>query len=87
MAELRSTGSFQPFACVVGDADRAGSIIDRIREQIKKAPLRKQRFDLNEAINEVIALARNVIIQNGVSVQTRLGDGLLSVHGDRVQLQ
>jgi hypothetical protein len=34
------------------------SAIDRIRDQIKKAPPRKERFDLNEAINEVILLGR-----------------------------
>jgi hypothetical protein len=38
----------------VNDADRAGAIIDRIRDHIKKAPPRKDRFDVNEAINEVI---------------------------------
>ncbi len=35
----------------------------------------------------MIGLARNVIIRNGVSVQARLADGLIFVHGDRVQLQ
>jgi signal transduction histidine kinase len=70
----------------VDDTDRAGDIIDRIREHIKKAPTRKDHFDLNAAINEVIAFARSVIIRNGVSVQTRLADGL-SVQGDRVELQ
>ena len=77
----------EALSCVVGDADRAGEIIDRIREQIKKAPPRKERFDLNAAINEVIVLARSVTIRNGVSVQTRLAEGLLPVLGDRVQLQ
>jgi PAS domain S-box-containing protein len=43
----------EALSCVVGDADRAGNIIDRIREHIKKAPPRKERFDLNAAINEV----------------------------------
>jgi signal transduction histidine kinase len=54
---------------------------------IKKAPPRKHRFDLNEAINEVIVLARSAIAKNGVSVQTRLTEGLPPVEGDRVQLQ
>ena len=71
----------------MGDADRAGDIIDRIRDHIKKAPPRKDRFDLNEAINEVIVLARSAITKNGVSVQTRLTEGLFPVQGDRVQLQ
>jgi signal transduction histidine kinase len=73
--------------CVVGDVDRAGQIIARIREQIKKAPPRKERCDLNAAINEMIGLARSITIRDGVSVQTRLADGLLPVQGDHVQLQ
>jgi PAS domain S-box-containing protein len=77
----------EALGCIVSDVDRAGNIIDRIRDHIKKAPPRKARFDLNEAIDEVIVLARNAIIRNDVSVQTRLADGLLPVHGDRVQLQ
>src|ERR1700741_2762023 len=77
----------EALGCVVGDADRAGLIVDRIRDHIKKAPPRKHRFDLNEAINEVIVLARSAIAENGVSVQTRLTEGLAPVEGDRVQLQ
>jgi PAS domain S-box-containing protein len=72
---------------VVNDTNRAGDIIDRIREHIKKAPPRKGRFDLNAAINEVIVLAHSAIIKNGVSVETSLADGLLAVQGDRVQVQ
>jgi PAS domain S-box-containing protein len=73
--------------CIVNDADRAGDIIDRIRDQIKKAPPQKRRFDLNEAVNEVIVLARGEITKNGVSVDTHLTEGALPVEGDRVQLQ
>ncbi len=77
----------EALGCLVGDADRAGVIVDRIRDHIKKAPPRKHRFDLNEAINEVIVLAQSAIAENGVSVQTRLAEGLAPVEGDRVQLQ
>jgi C4-dicarboxylate-specific signal transduction histidine kinase len=58
--------------CIVGDADRAGQISDRIRDHMKKVPPRKDRFDLNEAINEVIVLARGEISKNGVSLDTHL---------------
>jgi signal transduction histidine kinase len=71
----------------VGDADRAGDIIDRIRDHIRKAPPRKARFDLNNAIDEVIVLGRNAIAKNGVVVQTRLAEGLHAVQGDRIQVQ
>jgi C4-dicarboxylate-specific signal transduction histidine kinase len=77
----------EALGCVVGDADRAGDIIGRIRDHIKKAPPRKLLFDLNEAINEVLLLVRSAITKNGVSVQTRFAARLSPVHGDRVQLQ
>jgi C4-dicarboxylate-specific signal transduction histidine kinase len=73
--------------CVVDDADRAKDIIDRIRDHITKAPPRKDRFDLNKAINDVIALARSAIIENAVMVHIRLAEGVASVRGDRVQVQ
>jgi PAS domain S-box-containing protein len=75
------------FDCVVRDADRARDIVGRMRDHIKKAPPRKERFDLNAAINEMLVLAQSVTHKNGVSVQTRLADGLLPVLGDRIQLQ
>ncbi|OSJ26540.1 hypothetical protein BSZ19_35315 [Bradyrhizobium japonicum] len=77
----------EALGCIVADADRAGGIIDRIRDQIKKAPPRNDRFDLNQAIEEVIGLAQSMITENGVSVETRLASGMGPVHGDRVQLQ
>jgi signal transduction histidine kinase len=44
-------------------------------------------FDLNEAIDEVIVMVRNAIDRNRVSIRTRLAEGMISVRGDRVQLQ
>jgi PAS domain S-box-containing protein len=77
----------EALGCVVDDADRAGNIVDRIRAHIKKSPPKNDRFDLNEAINEVVALARSAITKNGALVQAFLTEGALPVEGDRVQLQ
>jgi PAS domain S-box-containing protein len=77
----------EALAGVVGDADRAGEIIDRVRDHIRKAPPRKALFDLNQAIDEVTILGRSAITKNGISVQTLLAEGLFPVQGDRVQLQ
>jgi signal transduction histidine kinase len=77
----------EALGCVVRDADRARDIVGRMRDHIKKAPPRKECFDLNAAINEVLVLAQSVTHRNKVSVQTRLADGLLQVMGDRIQLQ
>jgi signal transduction histidine kinase len=73
--------------CVVRDADRARDIVRRMRDHVKKAPPRKEHFDLNAAINEVLVLAQSVTHRNRVSAQPRLADGLLPVLGDRIQLQ
>jgi PAS domain S-box-containing protein len=82
MAEVR-----EALACIVRDADRGKDIVDRIRAHIRKAPPRHDRFEINEAIEEVIEMVRAPIEKNRVSVRTRLAAGLTSVYGDRVQLQ
>ncbi len=88
MQPPRLSEAGEALGCVVGDIDRAGDIIDRVRDHIRKAPLRKGQFDLNAAINEVVVLSRSAIIsKNGVSVRTRLSAGLFPIHGDRIQLQ
>ena len=61
--------------------------MDRIRALIKKAPPRKDRLEINEAIREVIELTRSEAEKNSVSVQTQLAEGLPLIQGDRVQLQ
>jgi C4-dicarboxylate-specific signal transduction histidine kinase len=82
MAEVR-----EALACIVRDADRGKDIVDRIRAHIKKAPPRHDRFDINEAIGEVIEMVRAPIEKNRVSVRTHLAAGSISVWGDHVQLQ
>jgi signal transduction histidine kinase len=77
----------EALACVVRDADRAKDIVGRIRDHIKKAPPRRELFDLNEAASEVIAMVRSAIAQNRVSVRTRLAGEPVPVQGDRVQVQ
>ena len=73
--------------CVVNDTERAGDVIGRIRDQIKKSPPRKERVDVNAAISEIIALTHTEAAKNGISIQTSFAEGLCSIQGDRVQLQ
>jgi PAS domain S-box-containing protein len=77
----------QALACIVRDGSRAGDVIGRIRELIKKAPPRKDRLEINAAILEVIELTHSEAMKNGVSVKTELALGLPLIRGDRVQLQ
>jgi len=72
---------------IVADGKRAGDIVHRIRALIKKAPPPKSRFDLNEAVLDVIALVRSEALRNGISLQTQLAEGLPEIEGERIQLQ
>jgi PAS domain S-box-containing protein len=72
---------------IVTDGRRAGDVIGRIRAMIAKAPPRKIRLDINNVIQEVIALARSEIHRNGVALRTQLASDMQLVKGDRVQLQ
>jgi C4-dicarboxylate-specific signal transduction histidine kinase len=50
----------EALGCVVRDADRARDIVGRMRDHMRKAPPRKERFDLNAALSEVLVLAQSV---------------------------
>jgi len=72
---------------IVRNAARAGDVVQRIRNLVKKAPLRDDRVDINAAIREVVELTRSEAMKNGVLVRTELADSVPPVRGDRVELQ
>jgi PAS domain S-box-containing protein len=72
---------------IVKEGNRAGEVVGRIRALIKKAPTRKDAVAINDAILEVVAIARTEAANNGVSLRTQLVQGLPAIQGDRVQLQ
>jgi C4-dicarboxylate-specific signal transduction histidine kinase len=77
----------QALARIVRDGRRAGEVIAHIRALVKKAPPRRDRLAINEAIREVVSLTQAEMQRNRVGLQTGLADGLPLVPGDRVQLQ
>ena len=72
---------------VVAEGHRAGEIIARIRALAKKAPPRKDWLDINETIQEVIALAHSEVQRSGVALETHLPDAVPLILADRIQLQ
>jgi C4-dicarboxylate-specific signal transduction histidine kinase len=72
---------------VVKAGIRAGDVIDRIRALVKKAPKRKDRVDINEAVLEIVELTGREMAKNTISVQMQLAENLPAIPGDRVQLQ
>ena len=75
------------FALIVRDGSRAGAVVGRIRNLIKKEAVGDVSVEVNAAIREVIELTRTEAAKNGVFVQTKLAEGLPLVSGDRVELQ
>ena len=71
----------------MAEVDRAGDIIHRIRDHIKKAPPKMERFDVNEAIRNAIVLTRGEVVKIGASIQTQLAEPLPFFRGDRVNIQ
>jgi PAS domain S-box-containing protein len=74
-------------ARIVKDGHRAGEVIDRVRALVKKTPSRRDLWEVNGAIREMLELTRGEVAKNHILVQTELADDLPPVEGDRVQLQ
>jgi C4-dicarboxylate-specific signal transduction histidine kinase len=72
---------------MIGSARRASDVIAGIRALSKKSGLETAQLDINEAIDDVIALIRREINVHGVSLRLDLGTSLPPVDGDRIQLQ
>jgi PAS domain S-box-containing protein len=72
---------------IVADGTRASAVIARIRAFIKKAPAERKELDINDVIQEVLALARRELSENRVLLELQLTNALPLVLVDRVQLQ
>jgi C4-dicarboxylate-specific signal transduction histidine kinase len=68
-------------------ATRASEVIVRIRSLINKATPEKARVQVNETIEEAVALADGQASRNNVSLVMELTQDLPVVLGDRIQLQ
>ena len=66
---------------------RAAEVITRIRALLKKKTPAMGRVDVNEVIQEVLALVPGELEKHRISARTELHPNLTSVLGDRIQLQ
>src|ERR1700685_549257 len=72
---------------IISDGRRTADIVSRIRDFSKNAKARKEGLEINEAILEIMVLARAPMSEHRVLVKTELSEGLPHILGDRVQLQ
>jgi signal transduction histidine kinase len=72
---------------IIRDGKRASEVIARIRALLKRTATNRLPLDINEVIQETMALAQNEARRRRVSLRTDFAANLPSVLGDRVQLQ
>jgi two-component system, LuxR family, sensor kinase FixL len=72
---------------IVADDKRAGEVIDRLRVLIKRREFQPQPLEANQLIRDVLQLMNYELAGRSVRVVTELAAGVLSIRGDRVQLQ
>jgi PAS domain S-box-containing protein len=82
LGELRET-----LDDVIKSGKRAGAVIHRLRELLKKSKTVLQPIDLNEVTREVLDLTHSDLLLRRMSITTALSPGIPPVLGDRVQLQ
>jgi signal transduction histidine kinase len=74
-------------AGIVDNVNRASEIINRIGGLFQKAAPRREPMDVNEVIQEMVAMLRSEATHYAISIRRDLQGGLPKVMGDRVQLQ
>jgi len=72
---------------IIGEDNRAGEIIWRLRALLKKNETRFEPLNLNEIVNVTLRLLRNELISRRVRAVTTLAQDLPVVAGDPIQLQ
>ena len=72
---------------ILADGNRASAVIARIRAFIKKSPAETSELDINQVIQEVLALVGHELQKKQVFTEFRLAKTSPLVRADRVQLQ
>jgi signal transduction histidine kinase len=71
----------------VKDGNRAADVIQRVRTLVKKTDTHRGALDVNEAVDDIVALLQRELTAHRVSLQLDLAPVLPAVIADRVQLQ
>jgi C4-dicarboxylate-specific signal transduction histidine kinase len=71
----------------VEEGKRAGEVIHRVRELLRKSAPERARLDLNDVVRDVVKLLGNDVMIRGVTLAQQLAPEPLTTEGDRVQLR
>jgi C4-dicarboxylate-specific signal transduction histidine kinase len=82
VAEVR-----EALADIARDSERAGGVIQRLRALFKKTTDERSVLQINEIIDETLALLRSEFVLKAISTQFHLEPALPKVLGNRIELQ
>jgi len=72
---------------IIQDANRADDVIRRVRGLLKKSDAQKAPLDINDVVNDGVALVQRELLSHQVSLRMELAPVRPVVLADRVQLQ
>jgi PAS domain S-box-containing protein len=72
---------------IVQEDNRAGEVVHRLRNLLKKGKTKAELVDINELVNQTTTLLRSEMIGRRIVVETDLAGDLPAHSGDSVQLQ
>ena len=72
---------------IVSEDKRAGEVIHRLRQWLKKDEVRQHSLQINDVVEDVLQLIRRDLVNQKVTVDTELARHLPTVTGDPIQLQ
>jgi len=85
--EIRKEDLLEVFRRVADESHRAGQIIRRMRDYVKKATPNRSTLDVSELVDEVFELLRSDLWHADISFNSHVEPGLPNVLADRVQVQ
>jgi len=77
----------ESLTAIIGDGERAGRVLQRIRSLLSRSPPRHRSCNLNDVVRDVGPLVAPELARQGLVVQQVLCPDLPQVSGDPVQLQ
>jgi PAS domain S-box-containing protein len=80
--ELRET-----FQDIISADKHAGEIIRRLRALMMSGETKFESLEIGDLLRDVLTVVGGTVLERNVRLSTRIDEGILAVHGDRVELQ
>lgn len=85
--EYPNSDIMQSMQMIVRQAQRAGDVIDRLKNFLRKGELRKESLNINQVVKEVIDCMRPELYASKVCVEFELENLMPAVLADKIQIE